>query len=45
MTQRILDDAKSDMEADLQGECDLEHLGLHDIDEAIEYMEDVFDEQ
>ena len=40
-----LDDAKEDMVADLQIECELGHLGGGDLDEAIDFMEDVFDEQ
>ena len=38
-------DAKEDMETNLQAECDLDHLGAHDLDEAINLMEDVFYEQ
>ena len=38
-------DARDDMETNLQAECDLDHLGAHDLDEAINLMEDVFYEQ
>ena len=40
-----LDDAKENMVADFQSECDLEHLGAHDLDEAVNLVEDVFYEQ
>ena len=40
-----LDEARDDMETNLQAECDLDHLGAHDLDEAIDFMDDVFYEQ